>query len=101
MRDGFDFAVSRAVANLGVLCELCLPFVKVGGLFAAYKSANCTEEIDAAAHAIEVLGGRLESVLSYSLPGTEIERSLVLIRKVAPTPPQYPRKAGKPEKSPL
>ena len=101
IRERFDLAVSRAVSSLNVLSEYCLPFVRVGGLFAAYKAANCAEEVDAASHAIEVLGGRLESVLSYSLPGTEIERSLVLIRKVAPTPPQYPRKAGKPEKKPL
>ena len=100
-REQYDLAVSRAVSQLNVLSEYCLPFVRVGGLFAAYKSADCEEELHAAAHALEVLGGSIEQVLSYSLPGSDIGRSLVVIRKVRPTPEAYPRKAGKPEKKPM
>lgn len=100
-REHFDIAVSRAVANLSVLSEYCLPFVKVGGYFAAYKSGKIEEELSGAAHALTELGGRAASVKRFILPGTEEERSIVLIRKVTETPGKYPRKAGKPVKSPL
>lgn len=100
-RESFDLAVSRAVSALPVLSEYCLPFVKVGGYFIAYKSGEAEEEIKSAEHALGILGGRLEQVISYTLPSTDISRTLLLIRKIRETPKQYPRKAGKPEKKPL
>ena len=100
-RESFDVAVSRAVARLSVLSEYVLPFVKVNGLFVAYKSQDVEEEIEEARNAFRILGGEVEKVSVFMLPGTDIKRSLVYIRKTAPTPGKYPRKAGKPEKSPL
>ena len=99
-REAFDRAVSRAVANLSTLAEYCLPFVKVGGYFAAYKSGNVEEEVKAAEKAIRILGGKLQRVETYSLSNGD-PRSLVFIQKVAPTPKKYPRKAGTPQKMPL
>lgn len=101
LREHFDLAVSRAVANLAVLAEYCLPFVKVGGYFAAYKSGKIDEELAGAGNALSVLGGEIADVIRFTLPGTEEERSIVLIRKIAGTPAKYPRKAGKPVKNPL
>lgn len=101
LREAFDLAVSRAVAALPLLSEYCLPFVKPGGLFIAYKAGNVEEEIKTAEHAWQVLGGMLESVISFELPGTGQSRSLLLIRKTKACPSAYPRKAGKPEKKPL
>ena len=86
LRDSFDFATARAVADLRVLCELCLPFVKVGGHFLAMKSTGSDQELDSAAHAIKALGGRVSSVEDYAIPGTEISHRLILIEKQAPTP---------------
>ncbi|MCF0144985.1 MAG: 16S rRNA (guanine(527)-N(7))-methyltransferase RsmG [Eubacterium sp.] len=100
-REQYDIAVSRAVADLSVLCEYCLPFVKQGGCFAAYKGSDISEETERAEKAIEILGGSAEEVLSYQIPGTEIHHSLVLIRKTGPTPDKYPRRAGMPAKKPL
>ena len=87
LRDSFDIAVSRAVAPLPVLCEYCLPFVKPGGVMLAYKGAA---EEDAAA-AIKALSAKTEDVISYELPENAGERRLVVIRKLAPTHPIYPR----------
>lgn len=100
-REKFDYGVSRAVANLAVLCEYCLPFVRVGGRFIAYKSGEVEEEIKGAEHAIDVLGGKVEKVFSFELPGTEMKRSFVVIRKERRTAKKYPRKAGVPGKEPL
>lgn len=101
LRDSFDFATARAVADLRVLCELCLPFVKVGGHFLAMKSTGSDQELDSAAHAIKALGGRVSSVEDYAIPGTEISHRLILIEKQASTPPNYPRRWAKIQKEPL
>ena len=101
LRDNFDFVLSRAVANLSVLSEYCLPYAKVGGLFISYKSGDIEEELKEAKHAISVLGGKLEDVIHFQLADTDINRSFVLIRKEKATPKAYPRKAGTAKKSPL
>jgi 16S rRNA (guanine527-N7)-methyltransferase len=98
-REQFDLVVSRAVANLSTLSEYCIPFVKTGGQFIAYKSGECDQEVSDAEHAIRVLGGELADVKKFSLG--EAGRAFVMIRKVKPTPKQYPRKAGTPSKNPL
>ncbi len=100
-RDSFDFATARAVADLRLLCELCLPYVKVGGAFLAMKSVDSGEELDNAAHCIKLLGGRVEACRDYTVPGTDIVHRVVVIRKVAPTLKGYPRKWAKIQKEPL
>ncbi len=100
-RGQFDLAVSRAVANLSVLSEYCLPFVKRGGVFAAYKSGEIDCEAAQAKAAWNLLGGGLHAVHKFQLPHTDYERSFVLIDKLGDTPNKYPRKAGTPAKQPL
>ena len=100
-REGFDLAVSRAVANLSVLCELCLPLVKVGGAFLAMKSTGCEAETDAAREAIRRLGGRLGRTADYTIPTTEIPHRVLVIEKIAPTPHKYPRPFAQIKKQPL
>ena len=100
-RDSFDFATSRAVADLRLLCELCLPYVKVGGKFLAMKSTNSGQELEDAAHAIKLLGGRVSEVQDYSLPGTDVTHRLIVIEKLAPTLKGYPRRWAKIQKDPL
>ncbi|MCI5649322.1 MAG: 16S rRNA (guanine(527)-N(7))-methyltransferase RsmG [Fusicatenibacter sp.] len=100
-REGFDLAVSRAVANLSSLCEYCLPYVKTGGSFISYKSGKIQEELSSAKQAVKVLGGELENTVYFQLTGTEDERSFVCIRKKKETPKKYPRKAGMPAKEPI
>ena len=100
-RESYDFAVSRAVAALPVLCELCLPLVKVGGAFLAMKSSHSQEETDQAAKAISLLGGKLERVTDYSIPTTDVTHRLLTIRKVSPTPKKYPRRFAQIKKQPL
>ena len=100
-RDGFDFATARAVADLRLLCELCLPYVKVGGAFLAMKSTDSDGELEGAAHCIKLLGGRVEGCHDYTIPGTDVTHRLVVIRKVAPTLKGYPRKWAKIQKDPL
>ena len=100
-RQSFDFAVSRAVANLSVLCELCLPFVRTGGAFLAMKGPDCTEELDEARSAIRKLGGTYERTVTYTVPGTDVTHSVVVIRKTAATPPKYPRRWAKMQKEHL
>ncbi|MFC1568198.1 16S rRNA (guanine(527)-N(7))-methyltransferase RsmG [Candidatus Margulisiibacteriota bacterium] len=97
----FDIAVSRAVAELRVLTEYCLPFVKVGGLFVAYKEEKVEAEVEAARVAINALGGKLKEIKKVRLPDSDIVRSLVIIEKVSPTPHKYPRRAGMAKKRPL
>lgn len=99
-REGYDLATARAVAELRVLAEYCLPFVKVGGAFVALKGPDCGAEVEAAGAAIQKLGGKLERSEEYSLPD-ENRRTLIVIRKVSQTPPAYPRTAAKMAKSPL
>ena len=100
-RESYDIVTSRAVANLSMLSELCLPLVKVGGLFLAMKSTECEEELEAAKKAIKTLGGKTEKVADYVIPGTDITHRLVIIEKVAPTPAKYPRPFAKIKKAPL
>ncbi len=100
-RETYDLCVSRAVAALPVLCEYCLPFVKKGGYFVSYKAAGAEEELKTAEKAIKVLGGKLQEVRTVILPGTDIERKLIVIKKTETTPKKYPRKAGIPAKSPI
>lgn len=100
-RDSFDFAAARAVADLGVLCELCLPFVKVGGRFLAMKSTGSGRELEEAAHAVRLLGGRVAQVEDYPIPGTEVTHRLIAIEKLAPTLKGYPRRWAKIQKEPL
>jgi len=100
-RDSFDYALSRAVARLNVLCELCMPFVKVNGVFLSMKSSQSEEEIREAVPAIEKLGGRLEPSVDYLIPGSELQHRIVVIKKIAPTPEGYPRRFGRIEKKPL
>ena len=98
-REQFDFAVPRAVARLPVLCELCLPYVKVGGAFLSMKGAAAQEEVREARQAIALLGGRLEQLVTFSIGGAE--HAVAVIRKVRPTPPAYPRRFGKIKQQPL
>ena len=100
-RDSFDFATARAVADLRVLCELCLPFVKVGGRFLAMKSVDSGQELENAAHAVKLLGGRTAQVEDYPIPGTEITHRLIMVEKLAPTLKGYPRRWAKIQKEPL
>lgn len=100
-RECYDICVSRAVAPLNVLSEYCIPFVKAGGYFAAYKSDNISQEISNSDSAIKKLGGKIKEIKEIYLPGTDIIRKIVIIEKVEPTKIKYPRKAGKPSKDPL
>ena len=100
-REQFDLCVSRAVANLTTLSEYCVPYIKVGGMFVPYKSGEIDEEVTQAKNALQILGGELEYVIKFQLPGTEIGRSFVKIRKIKNTGKKYPRKAGLPAKEPL
>lgn len=100
-REKFDVAVARAVSQLNVLAEYCLPFVKVGGTFVAAKGPNVGREIEIAGKAFSLLGGVKTKVINTALPESGDQRSIVVIRKVSPTPSAFPRKAGLPEKKPL
>lgn len=100
-REQFDLCVSRAVANLSSLSEYCIPFVKPGGKFAAYKSGEIEEEVKQAEKSISVLGGKTEKLEKFTLVGTELSRSFVQIEKKKRTPKIYPRKAGTPSKNPI
>ena len=100
-REKFDFCVSRAVARLVSLSEFCLPFVKQGGYFVPYKSGEIKEELQEAKFAIRELGGECRKTFEYTLPNSDIERSLILIEKIKQTPKKYPRAGGKPLKQPL
>ena len=91
LRGKFDIAVSRAVAELSKLLEYCLPLVKKGGALVAYKGATADEELENAQKAIQILGGKVEHVHHYTLPGEEDKRAIIVIRKVNETPKQYPR----------
>lgn len=100
-RERFDFTVSRAVARLSVLSELCIPFCRIGGCFVAYKGPDAVEEIAEAGSAIRKLGGKPARTESLSLPGGDAGRTLVVVGKGRRTPSGFPRKAGTPEKQPL
>ena len=101
LRGQFDFATARAVAELRVLCELCLPFVKVGGTFLAMKSVGCDKELEEAQDALSLLGGQAVRHYDYRIPQTEVVHRIVVVRKVGHTPERYPRRWAKIQKSPL
>ena len=100
-REQFDICVSRAVSNLNTLLEYTIPFLKKGGYFIAYKSGEITDEVAKAASAMKRLGCELDHAEYFILPGSDINRSFVVIRKTRPTSNMYPRKAGTPQKDPL
>ena len=100
-REKFDLCVSRAVSNLATLSEYCLPYVKLGGMFVPYKSGEIDDEVNESKTAIYLLGGKLDEVVKFQLPGTEIGRSFLKIEKKQTTSKKYPRKAGLPAKEPL
>ncbi|MDF2563841.1 MAG: Ribosomal small subunit methyltransferase [Massilibacillus sp.] len=100
-REKYDVAVSRAVARLNVLCELCMPYVKVGGYFVALKGAQYVAEVDEAKRAVVILGGEIEKIVPVKLPGIDDVRAIIYVKKIKQTPVLYPRKAGTPEKDPL
>ena len=104
LRERFDVATARAVAALPVLCEYCLPFVKVGGVFLALKGPDADNEVAASANALKKLGGRVREVIALTLPdpaGGVLERRLVVVEKVSPTPALFPRPSAKMAKQPL
>ena len=100
-REQYDLCISRAVANLATLSELCLPFVKVGGLFVSMKGPKAEEELAVAKKAIELCGGEFVEIKNYAIDETDYDHNLVIIKKVKPTPPKYPRNAPKPAKEPI
>jgi 16S rRNA (guanine527-N7)-methyltransferase len=100
-REQYDLCVSRAVANLAVLSEYCLPFVRVGGWFAAYKTETAEEELKESLRAIELLGGQYVENRQLNISGYDLDHRILMIKKVKKTLPKYPRKAGTPAKEPL
>lgn len=104
-RESYDLCVSRAVANLSTLSEYCIPFVKIGGKFISYKSADYQNEIETAKNAVDKLGGKLADIVEFRLnssaESTDMGRSLIVIDKIKSTSGKYPRKAGTPSKEPL
>lgn len=99
LREKFDVATARAVAKLNTLAEYCLPYVKVGGYFIAYKGEG--EDISEAEKALKILGGRIEDIFCYDLPFESGKRRALIIKKVCATPSVYPRGNGKERKNPL
>lgn len=100
-RQRFDLAVSRAVANLTVLLEFCLPYVKVGGYFVALKGPAIEEEIKAAEGALKALGGKIEKIIEVDIEGSDLKHNLLVVKKIKDTPKKYPRKAGMVTKNPI
>lgn len=101
LRENFDIAVSRAVARLPVLAEYCIPFVKVGGTFAALKGMKFAEEAEEGKKALQILGGSEPVSVEKKLPGLDDKRAVIYVKKIKSTPKKYPRKAGTPDKDPL
>ena len=99
--EDYDIVTSRAVANLQMLSELCLPLVKVGGYFLSMKAVDSEEEVNAAKNAIKTLGGQIEKVVDYAIPGTDVQHRLIFIKKIKETPKKYPRAFAKIKKNPL
>lgn len=100
-RENFDVAISRAVANMSVLSELCIPFVKNGGYFVAMKGPSVDEEINEGKKAVEILGGSIENIIEVDIEDTDLKHNLVIVKKVKDTPKVYPRKAGTASKKPI
>jgi len=101
MRERYDVAISRAVARLNALCELCLPFVHVGGMFIAMKGVDSTQELADSIIAIETLGAQFQECFDYTIPGTDIIHRAIIIRKLSSTSAKYPRRYPKILKDPL
>ena len=101
MRESFDLCVSRAVANMSTLSEYCLPFVKVGGCFMAYKGPDCDRELTEAENAVRALGGRVDRIESPSVDGLDFDHRIIVISKEKNTMSKFPRKAGTPSKEPI
>ncbi len=101
MREQFDTVVSRAVANMSVLSELCIPFLKIGGRFLALKGPLADEELKEANRAISILGGEVEDIFQAKIPHTDLSHKIIIVKKVRHTPMQYPRKAGIVTKNPI
>ena len=100
-RESFDIGTSRAVSRMCVLSEYCMPYIRAEGIFISYKAGAIEEELEEGKNAIKILGGEIEKIDKFTLAGTDIERSLIKIRKKQNTPRKYPRKAGMPSKEPL
>lgn len=100
-RETFDYATSRAVANLSTLAEYLIPLVKIQGCCISMKGPNIEEEIQQSKKAISILGGKIEKIEKFQLPRSDIDRNIVMIRKIKQTPSKYPRKSGMPAKDPL
>ena len=100
-REKFDLATARAVARLPIICEYCLPFVKDGGTFIAFKGRQYEEEATQAQKAIKVLGGEIADIMPVKLPEIDDKRAVIYIKKIKSTPKTYPRKAGTPERNPI
>ena len=100
-REDYDVVTSRAVANLQMLSELCLPLVKVGGYFLSMKAVDSEQEVNDAKNAIKTLGGQIEKVVDYAIPGTDVQHRLIFIKKIKETPKKYPRAFAKIKKNPL
>lgn len=100
-REGFDIATSRAVANMTTLSEYMVPLLKIGGKAICMKGIDINDEVEDSKKAIRVLGGKVEKIDSFNLPGKDMGRSIVIISKIFTTPVQFPRKAGMPGKEPI
>ena len=100
-REKYDWAIARAVAELTVLAEYLLPFVKIGGKALAMKGANTDGEVQKSGQALSILGGEISEIVNLDLPNDSGQRTLIVMRKIAPTPPSYPRRAGMPSKKPI
>ena len=101
MRERFDIVLSRAVAKLNLLCELCIPLTRVGGVFLAMKGVDSTLEMQEALRAIQILGAEINGANDYLIPGTEITHKVISIRKISKTPDEYPRRFAKMQRMPL
>ena len=101
LREKFDFAVSRAVAAMNTLSEYCVPFVKTGGYFIAYKTGNNEEEIQSSKKAITTLGGSIDEIIKSKVESLDFDREYICIKKTEKTKKKYPRKAGEPKNNPL
>ena len=100
-RQNFDLCVSRAVANLSVLSEYCIPFLKKGGWFLAYKGPDVGEELEESKKAVHILGGKIRKTEQVAVNNFAFDHKIIFIEKTKDTPPKFPRKAGTPSKDPL
>lgn len=100
-REAYDVCVSRAVANLSTLSEYCIPFLKKGGWFLAYKAGEVEKELKQSQKAVKVFGGEIRHAEQMIIRGSDLKRTLIFVKKVEATPKKYPRKAGIPSKKPI